>query len=80
MMQHTAKGKSKVLKKCGYEVTGIHCVDILVTDKGLFSWKDGRHTMVLDELAPGVTLEEIKRITEAEFEVSPNLKEYNIAI
>lgn len=59
MMQHTSKGQSKVLKKCDYEVTGIHVVDILVTDKGLFSWNEGSHNMVLEELAPGVSLEEL---------------------
>ena len=59
MMQHTAKGQPKVLKKCDYEVTGVHVVDVLVTDKALFTWKDGSHGMILEELAPGVTLEEV---------------------
>jgi 3-oxoacid CoA-transferase B subunit len=80
MMQHSAKGKSKVLKKCGFELTGIHCVDMLVTDKGMFTWKNGAHSMTLDELAPGVSLEELRSLTEAEFEVSPTLKEYQISI
>jgi 3-oxoacid CoA-transferase subunit B len=80
MMQHSAKGKSKVLKKCGFELTGIHCVDMLVTDKGMFSWKNGCHSMTLEELAPGVSLEELKALTEAEFIVSPTLREYQISI
>lgn len=80
MMQHSAKGKSKVLKKCGFELTGTHCVDMLVTDKGLFSWMNGSHNMTLEELAPGVTLDELRAVTEAEFVVSPNLKEYSIDI
>lgn len=41
MMQHTAKGKPKVLKKCEYEVTGVNVVDVLITDKGLFKWQEG---------------------------------------
>lgn len=68
------------MKKCDYEVTGIHVVDYLITDKGLFSWKEGSHGMVLEELAPGVSLEELRSLTEAEFSVSPNLREYDISI
>lgn len=69
-----------MLKKCSFELTGIHCVDVLVTEKGLFTWKEGSRTMTLEETGPGVTIEEIRATTDANFEISPTLHEYNITI
>ena len=68
-MLHTDKNNnSKVKKKCTLPVTGYGVVDVLVTDKAVFVFEEGK--MVLKEIAPGLSLDELKRITEAEFEVS----------
>lgn len=72
VMDHCAKdGSSKLLKKCTLPLTGVNVVDLVITDLGVFEIdKKGTIPMKLIELADGVTLEEIKAKTEAEFEVA----------
>ena len=72
VMEHTNKaGESKILKACTLPLTGTRCVNMVITDLGVFEIEaDG---MVLKELAEGVTLEEIQAKTEAAFTVSPSL-------
>lgn len=77
-MEHCAKnGSSKLLKKCTLPLTAKGKVSVIVTDLGLFRFKDG--VLYLEEYAPGISLETIKASTEADFEVSPNLKEMQIS-
>lgn len=72
-MRHTSKDKkSKVKRECTLPVTGFGEVDMLVTEYAVFTFENGR--MILQEIAPGVTLEYLKSITEAEYEVSKDLK------
>jgi 3-oxoacid CoA-transferase B subunit len=72
-MTHTnKKGKPKVVKECTLPVTGYGEVDMLVTEYAAFVFKNGK--MILTDIAPEITLEELKSVTEAEFEVSPDLK------
>jgi 3-oxoacid CoA-transferase subunit B len=74
-MEHvTKKGGAKILKECGLPLTGRACVDMIVTDLGVFEIKKGKG-LVLKEHAPGVTVEEIREKTEGEFEVADDLKE-----
>lgn len=70
-MEHTAKGKPKILKKCRLPLTAVGQVDMIVTEKAVFKYTP-RLTLV--ELAEGTTVEEIKEGTEAEFDISPDLK------
>ena len=64
IMDHTDKaGKSKLLKSCTLPLTGVHCVQRIITNLGLFDVVAGGLKLV--ELAPGVTREEIKAKTEA---------------
>jgi acetate CoA/acetoacetate CoA-transferase beta subunit len=72
-MEHTAKGGApKILKKCTLPLTAKNEVDIIITNLCVFEMsKDG---LVLTELAPEVTLEQVKAATEAEYTVSKNLK------
>lgn len=72
VMDHCAKdGSSKLLKKCTLPLTGVNVVDLVITDLGVFEIdKKGTIPMKLIELADGVTLDEIKAKTEAEFEVA----------
>lgn len=74
-MEHCAKGgSSKVLKSCSLPLTGRAVVDVLVTDLAVFSIQRGKG-MTLIELAPGVTADEVRAATEADYEVSPDLHE-----
>jgi len=68
VMEHANKaGQSKLLKACALPLTGKDCVDMIVTDLGVFIRERGKRGLVLVELAPGVTLEEIGARTEAAF-------------
>ena len=66
-MTHMHKNEKKVLSSCTLPLTGKSCVKTLVTDLGVFDFKNER--MVLRELAKGVSLEQIRAMTEAKFEV-----------
>lgn len=75
VMEHTNKaGDSKILPQCSLPLTGKACVDLVVTDLCVFSVERGKGLTLL-ELAPGVTLEEVKAKTAAAFEVAPTLHE-----
>lgn len=69
LMEHTnKKGESKVKKVCNLPLTGVQVVHLLITELGVFSFKEG--IMSLIELQNGVTLDEIKQKTEAEFKIA----------
>ena len=68
VMEHTNKhGESKVKKKCGLPLTGKAVVNKLITELGVFEFENNE--MFLVELMQGVSLEELKAKTEAEFKV-----------
>ena len=70
VMDHCEKtGAPKLLKSCTLPLTGKAVVDTLITDLGVFSIGRGAGVKLL-ELAPGVTVDEVKAKTEAEFEVA----------
>ncbi|WP_353509783.1 3-oxoacid CoA-transferase subunit B [Intrasporangium sp.] len=71
VMEHSAKDGPKLLKKCNLPLTGERVVDLVVTDLAVFTIdKHGQDGMALIELADGVTLDEVKSKTEAEFRVA----------
>jgi 3-oxoacid CoA-transferase subunit B len=71
LMEHEAKGESKLLPECDLPLTGKRVVDLVITDLGVFTIaRTGTPEMVLTELAEGVTLDEIKAKTKAEFKVA----------
>jgi 3-oxoacid CoA-transferase subunit B len=76
LMEHTAGGKPKLLKRCNLPLTGAGVVDLIITDLGVFDveakGKDDGLTLL--ELAPGVTLAELHEKTEAPFSVAPHLR------
>jgi len=72
VMEHTNKaGESKVLKECTLPLTGKNCVHLVITDLAVF--EIGATGMTLIELAPDVTLDEVRAKTEAKFEVDSRL-------
>lgn len=72
-MQHLSKkGKAKLIEKCTLPITAFGEADAVVTEYALFRFKDKK--MVLEEIAPEITLEELKEATPAEYSVSENLK------
>ena len=74
VMEHTAKDEPKLLHKCKLPLTGAGVVDMVITDLGVFSIDKKGGNMTLTELAPGVTVDEIKKKTEASFKIDPKLK------
>ncbi|TCR64105.1 CoA transferase subunit B [Bosea sp. BK604] len=76
VMEHVAKNKdgsesAKLLKACDLPLTGTKVVDMVITDLGVFTVdKANGGGLTLIELADGVTLDEIKAKTEAEFKVA----------
>ena len=73
-MIHTQKGKPKILKQCTLPLTAKEQVDIIVTEMALIRvTKDG---LVLEEIGPGVTVEDVVAATEANLIISPNLKRF----
>jgi 3-oxoacid CoA-transferase subunit B len=68
VMEHTNKaGESKILKKCTLPLTGTECVDMIITDLCVFTLERGKRGLTLVELAPGVSVDDVKAKTEAAF-------------
>lgn len=62
-MQHTAKGKPKIMKQCSLPLTSARAVDLVVTELGVIGFPGGRATLL--ETAPGVTPEQVVAATDA---------------
>ncbi len=79
IMEHSAKSKdgkveAKLLNKCTLPLTGAGVIDMVITDLAVFSIDKVKGGMTLIELAPGVTLDEVKEKTEADFAIDAKLK------
>jgi acetate CoA/acetoacetate CoA-transferase beta subunit len=66
-MQHTAKGKPKIVNRCSLPLTSIRPVDLVVTELAVIAFPGGRATLV--ETAPGVGVQQVLAATEAALEV-----------
>jgi 3-oxoacid CoA-transferase subunit B len=76
-MQHRDKsGASKVLKKCKLPLTGENCITRVVTDMALLD-REGNE-FILRELAPGISVDDVKAATEANLRIDPNVKEMSV--
>ena len=72
-MQHTAKGKSKIVKTCTLPLTSMRPVDMVVTDLAVIAFPDGRATLV--EIAPSITVADVVKATEAELVIPDHVPE-----
>ncbi|NLT14927.1 MAG: CoA transferase subunit B [Clostridiales bacterium] len=71
-MEHHLKGSPKIMKLCSYPLTAVGVVKKIITEMGVMDiTRDG---IVLTELAPGLTVEEIQAVTDAKLIVSDHLK------
>ncbi|MFC7391609.1 3-oxoacid CoA-transferase subunit B [Scopulibacillus cellulosilyticus] len=65
---HTAKnGDPKIVKKCSYPITSIRKVDQIITELAVFEYRNEQ--LLLTELMPGISLDEVKEKTDASFEI-----------
>ena len=75
-MEHTAKGNPKILKKCTLPLTAKGQVNTIITEMGVMEITE--EGILLTELHPEFSIEDIKKATEAELLVSENLKEMQL--
>jgi 3-oxoacid CoA-transferase subunit B len=76
-MEHTDRhNRPKIVEECAFPMTGKECVSLIITDLAVMQCtKEG---LVLKEVAPGWTPEEVQLLTGAELIISPGLKEYEL--
>ena len=75
-MQHAAKGKSKIVKKCGLPLTSARPVDLVVTDMAVIGFAGGKISLL--EPAPGISVAEVLAVTEAELSIPDRVPEMKI--
>ena len=76
-MEHLSEdGKPKIVKECTYALTAPRCVSLIVTDLAVIEVTE--RGLVLKEVAPGWTAEEVQRLTEAKLIVAPDCHEISL--
>ncbi len=76
-MEHTNKdGAPKILKKCTLPLTGVRVVNMIVTEMAVIQVTPAG--LVLDEIAPGLTAEDVQRATEAPLIMAPHLQAMDV--
>jgi acetate CoA/acetoacetate CoA-transferase beta subunit len=75
-MQHTNKGKSKIVRQCTLPMTATRSVDLVVTELAVMAVGDGHLTLI--ETAPGVTVDEVRNNTDAELVVADAVRQMAI--
>ncbi|MCS6935869.1 MAG: CoA transferase subunit B [Chitinophagales bacterium] len=76
MMQTNPKGESKLLPRCTLPLTGKRCIRKVVTELGYYEIKDGAFHLI--EIAPGVTVDEVKAKTAGKLVISDSLREMQL--
>ena len=77
VMEHTTReGAPKIVRKCSYPATGLRCVDMIITDLAVIDVTT--QGLVLKELAPGYTPEDVQQATEPKLIVPPDVGEISL--
>ena len=77
MMEHATKeGRPKILRQCTLPLTGKQCVHYIATDHALIQVVP--EGLLLRELAPGVSVEQVQSLTEPKLKISPELREMKV--
>ena len=72
-MEHTTReGQPKILRKCTLPLTGVRVVDTIVTELAVINVSPSG--LILEEIAPGLTADDVQRVTEPNLMLSPNLR------
>jgi 3-oxoacid CoA-transferase subunit B len=75
-MEHTTRdGRPKILHKCTLPLTGVRVVDTIVTEMAYL--RVTQAGLVLEEIGPGLTVEDVQRATQPTLMISPQLKTMN---
>ena len=75
-MQHTAKGKPKILHKCTLPLTSVRPIDLAVSEMAVIAFPGGKATLL--ETAPGVTVEQVIAATEAKLALPDKISEMKL--
>lgn len=75
-MQHTAKGKPKILEKCSLPLTSARTVDLVVSEMAVIGFEGGHATLI--ETGPGVTVEQVLAATEAKLVLPDKIPQMQI--
>lgn len=76
-MEHSTKeGNPKIVRECTYPLTAKECVDLIVTDLAVIEVTP--QGLVLKEIAPGWTVDEVQALTEPQLKVAEDLKEIEL--
>lgn len=79
LMEHTSKGdKPKILQQCTLPLTGERVVDRIITDLAVFDVNKNSGGLTLLEIAPDVSVDQVKALTGCPFEIAPGLKKMQI--
>ncbi|MBI3743307.1 MAG: 3-oxoacid CoA-transferase subunit B [Chloroflexi bacterium] len=77
VMEHaTREGKPKIVRECAYPVTGLACVNLIVTDLAVIEVTP--NGLILREHAPGYTAKNIQAVTEPHLTIAKNLREVSL--
>jgi acetate CoA/acetoacetate CoA-transferase beta subunit len=75
-MQHTAKGKPKIVNKCNLPLTSARPVDLVVSELAVIGFPGGHATLL--ETGPGVTVEQVTAATEAKLTIDDTISEMRL--
>jgi acetate CoA/acetoacetate CoA-transferase beta subunit len=75
-MQHSAKGKSKIVQKCNLPLTSSRSIDLVITDLAVIGFVNARMTLL--ETAPGVSVAEVMAVTDAEISIADKVSEMRV--